>query len=410
MQEFVRDPAGGSTCLNAHKVSRVVAKDEYWVPEEPDVLDEEVEGYSFSRHLELPKSLTKCVQDADVEGIKVRHRLRFKIQLRNPDDHMSELRATLPITLYISPSLAINDNHELVDQTPVAARRAAEMDASNAAPPLYQDHTMDQLCSDTDSTGSRTPGGWSTPPTPAENDSMTSLDQVSLRDGDDVSASILRARLQHLRSRPSPLWHATNASESNISLGSLSGRVAGRTPEEDRPTNFAHLSHSRSNSRSRSSSSATDGSDSSSDGSTYPTNSRSSGAGDLTAASGIATPNLGFLEVEDLTRVPSYAVALRSKAPTPSSGPDLPTYGDATSGVSSSNSAAPRRAQELQRAELQGLVAGSALDVPARSPGSPSLSEQIEAALGSSGRNLAAFGEMQDEQRTQRLLQAGVGA
>lgn len=58
--------------------------------------------------LNIPPSLSKCTQDCDVyNNIKVRHKLKFNISLINPDGHVSELRATLPIQLFISPFVTV---------------------------------------------------------------------------------------------------------------------------------------------------------------------------------------------------------------------------------------------------------------------------------------------------------------
>jgi hypothetical protein len=40
----------------------------------------------------LPKRLSKCLQDVDVHGIKIRHKVKFNIALHNPDGHVSEVR------------------------------------------------------------------------------------------------------------------------------------------------------------------------------------------------------------------------------------------------------------------------------------------------------------------------------
>ncbi|SSD60620.1 uncharacterized protein SCODWIG_02381 [Saccharomycodes ludwigii] len=54
--------------------------------------------------LNIPPSLSKGTQDCTIlNNIKVRHKLKFTISLINPDGHMSELRASLPIQLFISP-------------------------------------------------------------------------------------------------------------------------------------------------------------------------------------------------------------------------------------------------------------------------------------------------------------------
>ncbi|CAI6489839.1 AIS_HP2_G0016380.mRNA.1.CDS.1 [Saccharomyces cerevisiae] len=59
--------------------------------------------------LQIPNSLSNCVQDCDVRSnVKVRHKLKFFIMLINPDGHKSELRASLPIQLFISPFVALS--------------------------------------------------------------------------------------------------------------------------------------------------------------------------------------------------------------------------------------------------------------------------------------------------------------
>ncbi|SCU78850.1 LAMI_0A06260g1_1 [Lachancea mirantina] len=56
----------------------------------------------------IPPSLSKCTQDCNIlANIKVRHKLKFVISLINPDGHISELRASLPVQLFISPFVAL---------------------------------------------------------------------------------------------------------------------------------------------------------------------------------------------------------------------------------------------------------------------------------------------------------------
>lgn len=58
--------------------------------------------------IQLPPSLESMTQDLDILNMcKVRHKLKFSIALINPDGHVSELRATLPITLFISPFVPV---------------------------------------------------------------------------------------------------------------------------------------------------------------------------------------------------------------------------------------------------------------------------------------------------------------
>lgn len=58
--------------------------------------------------INVPPSLSKCTQDCDIfNNIRVRHKLKFNISLINPDGHTSELRASLPIQLFISPFVPV---------------------------------------------------------------------------------------------------------------------------------------------------------------------------------------------------------------------------------------------------------------------------------------------------------------
>jgi hypothetical protein len=50
------------------------------------------DGYILNEMMPLPKRLAKCLQDVDVHGIKVRHKVKFNVALHNPDGHVSEVR------------------------------------------------------------------------------------------------------------------------------------------------------------------------------------------------------------------------------------------------------------------------------------------------------------------------------
>lgn len=173
-QELVVDPEWGVSAMSngITKHDRVIVSDMYKINPESDmqILDEAAEGFQFSRYLELPKSLNQCLQDCNAKGIKVRHKVKFNVQLHNPDGHISELRANLPVTFYISPSLPINENNDLVDQTPQARRAAVANDLANAAPPVYGKHTLDALYSDMD--GYKTPE----PPCPLPGHLISTVD------------------------------------------------------------------------------------------------------------------------------------------------------------------------------------------------------------------------------------------
>lgn len=370
----------GTTPERKRKDSRSIAIDQYTVDAEadPDILDEQAEGYQFSRYLELPKTLKSCVQDAEIHGIKIRHKLKFNVALHNPDGHVSELRATLPISLFISPSIAINENNDLVDQTPVALRQALENDLTNSAPPLYGQHQFDQYYLEMDHTGYRTPGNFSTPGTPfgslSRNISTENLNTLIGQGGwqpmfepspannqqanGDVSPTALQNRLQNLRVSGSGLVHSPLVNEDhhtdhNVSrhnsISHVSSAIRGYFDSE---TNGTSLPPSQQMSPHPSPGPlAGDGA----------SNSIRSGRGSRDGSTDLSRPNSGedhgahtpiphYHEIEDLARIPSYSTAVRTLARTPYSGTDLPSYGAA---VSSSRGQSPPA--QLPVAYLRGI-------------------------------------------------------
>jgi hypothetical protein len=53
------------------------------------------DGYTLKEVMPLPKRLAKCLQDVEVLGIKIRHKVKFNVALHNPDGHISEV--SLPL-------------------------------------------------------------------------------------------------------------------------------------------------------------------------------------------------------------------------------------------------------------------------------------------------------------------------
>ncbi|KAK4147486.1 uncharacterized protein C8A04DRAFT_8917 [Dichotomopilus funicola] len=124
-----------------------VTREEHW----QDVIQdsgpegwEGQEGWVVHTTLNLPKRLTKCLQDVNVKGIKIRHKLKVVVALNNPDGHVSELRATLPVSIFISPNMPLDETGTLVRQLPSGASR----EAATIAPPAYEHHRLDQLYAD----------------------------------------------------------------------------------------------------------------------------------------------------------------------------------------------------------------------------------------------------------------------
>ncbi|OJJ45442.1 hypothetical protein ASPZODRAFT_134098 [Penicilliopsis zonata CBS 506.65] len=305
--DLTLNPEDPDSIRNTYKVTRTILNDEHELDLDAnlEILDEEAEGYQFSRYLDLPKTLTRCLQDADTKGIKVRHKLKFRIQLHNPDGHVSELRATLPVSIFISPNMAIDDNNHLVDQTPQSAQRAAD-DMAQQAPPMYSEHQFDQLYSGMDPNGYRTPGPVSGSGTPfgALSRNISSENLASMNALTNLSASALHSRLSHLHANgvsrhtdqhppppppPDTSNHGADGTDSGtrrlnvppdyFSINSPSSPVSQHSPtspELSRRPSDEMVDHEQ-------------------------------------IASGMATPyHPQYAEVETLSRVPSYSTAMRS--------------------------------------------------------------------------------------------------
>ena len=137
-----------------------VSRAEHW---QNMIEDTGQEGWIVKKDLPLPTTLGKCQQDVNVHGIKIRHKLKLVVCIRNPDGHASELRASLPVSIFISPNMQMDEAGNLVQQTPQGAT-AEQVNA--IAPPGYGQHILDQLYQDVDFTGYHTPvvtSGISTP-------------------------------------------------------------------------------------------------------------------------------------------------------------------------------------------------------------------------------------------------------
>jgi len=90
--DLTLNPEDPDSIWNTYKITRTILTDEHEIDENNvEIIDEAAEGYQFTRYLDMPRTLTRCLQDADTKGIKIRHKLKFRIQLHNPDGHISEV-------------------------------------------------------------------------------------------------------------------------------------------------------------------------------------------------------------------------------------------------------------------------------------------------------------------------------
>lgn len=114
------------------------------------------EGWLVEKKLELPKKLRDCVQDVSHDNVKIRHKLRLVIGLKNPDGHISELRATLPVSIFISPNMPLDEEGNLLVQGN-GEGGALITEEEVVAPPGYGQHVLDQLYDDVVFGGFQTP-------------------------------------------------------------------------------------------------------------------------------------------------------------------------------------------------------------------------------------------------------------
>lgn len=212
--------------------------------------------------------------------------------------------------------MLLDDNNNLIDQTPASTQRAID-DFAHQAPPLYGEHQFDQLYSEVDMSGYRTPGIGSGPGTPfgtlSRNMSSENLASMNAITDGDISASALHSRLSRL--------HATHGNRATPPTDSSDGhdgesdhRAADHSPDYFSGQQSGSASHSP-------------------DSNSVPLSRRVSEEQDSDhQSSGVVTPyHPQYLEVENLSRVPSYTTAVRSTVPsTYSSG--LPDYQSAIAG------------------------------------------------------------------------------
>ncbi|CAI8496163.1 unnamed protein product [Hanseniaspora opuntiae] len=107
--------------------------DEKLASEFPDIIPYEnviiedrgqfLDKWDIMIYLETPSSLSKVAHDCVIGNfVKVRHKVKFVIGLINPDDHVSELRAALPLHLFVSPFAPVTAKSYYID--PLFNRRS----------------------------------------------------------------------------------------------------------------------------------------------------------------------------------------------------------------------------------------------------------------------------------------------
>ncbi|KAL9013340.1 MAG: hypothetical protein Q9173_001965 [Seirophora scorigena] len=139
------------------RTTRNIAEDNFDFPQDQEtVLVDGQDSWVFTRQINLPKSLRECLQTVDALGIRTKHSLLFNVKLINPDKHVSELHASLPLYIYISPNLLLDESNNMI--MPNLGGIDPEAFAVGA-PPMYGDHQLDMLYNDLDPAGYLTPAG-----------------------------------------------------------------------------------------------------------------------------------------------------------------------------------------------------------------------------------------------------------
>mmetsp|Transcript_540 Transcript_540/g.608 ORF Transcript_540/g.608 Transcript_540/m.608 type:complete len:678 (+) Transcript_540:1733-3766(+) len=176
-----------SHTAHSHGVSgdfeELIGKQTMPIPD-PDTLS--TDRWDVKSTFKVPSSLKELTQTCDLKNniIQVKHRLRIAVQLKNQDGHVSELRANLPVCIYISPStgypvgrrfeistqgyLTAHDekqdilfrktrNDSGISSTPHSPEASSAdngdideidsnvLDRTDNAPPMYQQHVFDKI-------------------------------------------------------------------------------------------------------------------------------------------------------------------------------------------------------------------------------------------------------------------------
>jgi hypothetical protein len=132
--------------------------------ENPTLADE---MYKFKATLPLPKSLNVCRQDVDSHSLNITHRFKLMVNIHNPEGHVSQLVCRLPVKLFISPNLPVDESNNVCGNfTGVSDAELNSTETAFNAPPEYGRHQLDQMFSDIDPSGFMSRAG-SGPGTPA---------------------------------------------------------------------------------------------------------------------------------------------------------------------------------------------------------------------------------------------------
>ncbi|KAG6035503.1 hypothetical protein E4U41_006057 [Claviceps citrina] len=264
-----------------------VKREEHW---HDMIEDTGQEGWALVKPLPLPKRLRQCIQDLNHHGIKVRHKIKLTVALKNPDGHVSELRATLPVSIFISPNIPFDEQGNLVNQANQSQSGAGPTTTGNAAiaPPGYGEHVLDQLYEDVDVSGFQSPTMQSGVSSPfyAQSRSGSTENLASFGHAAPIPPAALSSRLADVS------LDASRRNRSFTSMASLS--PSGRTSPSSGPGPYGSVSRSEPPSTSLT---------------------RSNSVDDCSRRNSVDHVDVDAAEFAELNRVPSYATAVRTPAP-----------------------------------------------------------------------------------------------
>ena len=303
-----------------HCETRAVYTDEYRLPDDAEAEDiEGQEGFVFSRTIPVPQSLRECVQTFDALDIKIRHHLAFTVQLHNPDGHVSELHANLPVFIFLSPNLPIDDNNNLISGNRQRMATAAS-ELADLTPPQYGEHEFDRLYSDIDPSGYMTPAGAQSGVNTPFNSRSRSVSAENLLSMDAMASGDFAASA--LQNRLISLDVAGPASSHRTARGGPQSSSLGDSPFEQNAsragTSLTDTSHAGGSFVEPAENPAEQ----------TPSGPISRHASDEDGAERTLPQHIEY-RAKDLARVPSYTTALQSNPRTPIS-QGLPTYQAAT--------------------------------------------------------------------------------
>ena len=163
--------------------SRMMYDDE--TVENPTMADE---MYKFKATLQLPRSLNQCRQDVDSHQINITHRFKLMVNIHNPEGHVSQLVCRLPVKLFISPNLPVDESNAVCGTAEgVSHESINHAETTITAPPEYGRHQLDQLFNDIDPgaymsrapSAPGTPGGFGAQSRRGSNENLASLNGIA---------------------------------------------------------------------------------------------------------------------------------------------------------------------------------------------------------------------------------------